>query len=172
MMMLIFPKMNQVFPTKSKYDEYCDVLGIETIDDNLYTHMMIEYGESTFRYLSHDTCAAKVIRIMSLQYPIYVQKKEAIEALRELELADYSESAISISNVAQNPNNAPVDEILPYVSTQQVTKAKLSQVDTIVSKYRITLYEYTRTVLRELAPLFRGIHSEKEDMFPYDIKEN
>lgn len=170
--MLIFPKMNQVFPTKSKYDEYCDVLGIETIDENLYTHMMIEYGDSTFRYLSHDIAAAKVIRIMALQYPIYLQKKEAIEELQKLELADFAEGELNIANIAQNPNNDPTDEIIPFVSTQQVIKSKRSKVDTIVSKYRTTLYEHTKTILKELAPLFRGIHSEKEDMYLYDRKEN
>ena len=61
--MLIFPKMNQVFPTKSKYDEYCNVLGVETIDENLYTHMMIEYGDSTFRAsndLAHEPCTDRL----------------------------------------------------------------------------------------------------------------
>lgn len=165
---MTFPKLNQVFPNQATFDNYCDTLLMGPFDDEIYAYLMIEYGESTMRYSSLDVAAMKVLAILNTHYPIYLQKKEALEELRQLDLEEFAKSDMSISNVAQNPNNEPTDEILPFVSQQQTTNIKRGKADAILVKYRTALYGHIRTILRELAPLFKGIHAESEDVYLYD----
>lgn len=168
MMNMRFPKLRQVFPSQEVFNSYCTALQVGLIDDEIFAQMMIRYGDSTLRYTSHEVSAMKVIQIIATHYPVYLQRKEALAELRQLELEEFRESDMQIGNTAQNPNQEPVDEIIPYVSQQQTVLIKRGNLDAILLKYNTSLYGHVRPILNELAYLFKGIHAESEDVFIYD----
>lgn len=165
---MTFPNLSQVFPNQKTFDNYCAALDVGPYHDSIYAHMMIRFGESTLRYSSQDQAAMKVIRILDLQYDVWLQKKEALDELRDQDLEAYKEMSMQIGNMAANPNTEPEEEIIPYVSQQQTIYVKRGKVDAILSKYRAALAGHTERLLNELQFLFKGIHAESEDVFIYE----
>ena len=167
---ITFPTLNDVMPDVETFNNYCKAFGITTLDPDIYTNLIIRYGESTLRYASYTVAAAKVLRDVVFHYDIFLNQKDALDALYKLDLADFARGGQSIQNVAQNPNTEPstgTDELLAYINAQQSTQIRHSEFDAIQRKYQASLRGYINKLLEALEHHFRGIYTEGEEVYFY-----
>lgn len=168
---MTFPKMNDLFPTVDVWNDWCEVYGISEMDPDIYTHIMIKYGGDCLRYSSHDMAAAKVFQILSIEYPAYIRKREAAEAIYLLELEAFKHGTLTVANQAANPNTTPSTDSLdplPYIAAQQTVGTKLDDLEGLQRQYRATYTKYLDDLLKSLENLFQGILTESEDVYLYD----
>lgn len=167
---LTFPKLSDVFPDIATFNGYCVAFDIDQMDSDIYTNLIIRYGDSTLRYSSYSLAAAKILRDIDFHYGIFLNQKEALDALYKMDLEDFERGAQSIQNVAQNPNTEPsvsTGEVLDYINAQQSTVMKYAELDAIHRKYQASMRGYINKLLEALDHHFRGIHTEGEEVYFY-----
>ena len=168
---MTFPKVNDIFPTIEKWNEWASFYGIDEMDSYIYSHVLIRYGGDRFRYSSGEMAAAKMFQILSIEYPAYIQKKSAAQAVYDLELEEIKKGTLQIANSAANPNSDPETDSLdplPFINGQQVMGTKLDELAALQRKYRAVYTKYLEELLKSLQGLFQGILAETEEVFLYD----
>lgn len=168
---MTFPKVNDIFPTIEKWNEWASFYGIDEMDSDIYSHVLIRYGGDHFRYSSGEMSAAKMFQILSIEYPAYIQKKSAAQAVYDLELEEIKKGTLQIANSAANPNSDPETDSLdplPFINGQQVMGTKLDELAALQRKYRAVYTKYLEELLKSLQGLFQGILAETEEVFLYD----
>ena len=168
---MTFPKVNDIFPTIEKWNEWASFYGIDEMDSDIYSNILIRYGGDRFRYSSGEMAAAKMFQILSIEYPAYIQKKSAAQAVYDLELEEIKKGTLQIANSAANPNSDPETDSLdplPFINGQQVMGTKLDELAALPRKYRAVYTKYLEELLKSLQGLFQGILAETEEVFLYD----
>lgn len=166
-----FPTFRETFPDKSAFDAWAANFGLTIDDPDIFSHLFIKYGGDKFMYSSESIAASKIMQVLFVEYPAYIQRKGSLDEIYQLELEEYRKGTLSINNQAANPNTEPATDTLdplPYINTQLVAGVKLSQFEALQRKYRAAYTSYLDQFLEKFEHLFFKIIAESEDVILYD----
>ena len=115
----------------------------------------------------------RCFQILSIEYPAYIQKKSAAQAVYDLELEEIKKGSLQIANSAANPNSDPETDSLdplPFINGQQVMGTKLDELAALQRKYRAVYTKYLEELLKSTEGLIPGHTLESTRRFSYMIE--
>lgn len=138
-----------------------------------YNLLFAKYCQSSIAFDMKSDFFRKFYLIFWDEFDFFQNKLKMIKYLRSLPVSDLLTEYETITNVANNNNevvNSPLNELIPYISTQSSSTSKINKVNAIVraiQSYRTNEAKYFVDKFKELFlsyfPDFRIYYNNRED---------
>lgn len=170
-------KFSDLYPTVEEFIIDFNNCGIPTMitEQNaktLYYLLLGKYANSHIASSDENTFKLRLFTIVFSSGPIWEQKLQIQQRLKELSDDELFTAVQTIYNRASNPNEETnSDTILDYISSQDINKQKRGKLDTLMQYYE-AFKNCTDSFLTKFKSLFKTIVApEKPLLYEEEVEE-